>query len=80
MNIENSKKAIEAAAKFYQSVMPVTAGDMRVEGIEMIDKNYKVTLSYPEKSEYIFAEKKRHYNTFIIDESFDLVSMGAIDE
>ena len=80
MNVENSKKAIEAAANFYKSVMPIKIEDIRVEGIEMVDSNYKVTLSYVESVDYIFSEKKRHCNTFVIDDKFELVSMGVLNE
>lgn len=74
MNVENSKKAIQAAVDFFKLV--VDCEDIRLEAIEMVEKDYKITLSYREKETYIFAEHKRHYNTFMINDKFELISMG----
>jgi hypothetical protein len=79
MNIESSKKAIKAAADFYKTILGDKQGaDIRVEGIEMVENNYKITLSYPENAGYMFVgESERHYNTFIINDKFEMVSMKA---
>lgn len=87
MNVEESRKAIKAASDFYKSIIPeAKAEDIRLEGIETVEKNkhqeidYKITLSYPEEG-YIFADKsKRHYNVFMIHgKNFELISMSALE-
>jgi len=80
MNIENSIKAIASASDFYKLILPTEQYmDRSIEGIEMTDKNYRVTLSYPEETGYLFAAmSKRHYNTFTINgENFEMISMGV---